>query len=177
MERIKEIWAKINKLLKETLREVLTKKIIDNILIYSIYFLIIMVILFGAINLIGELLNNFPVKDRNDSFPFILEFSEKLFLYFLPIFILFGLLNFYELEWKRQINQSNKPNPLAEKNLSLSKKLFFSSVLSYLSLKIIDLLIFNFEKVINNIQLLGIGIFFITISLLVIFQNLRCTKE
>lgn len=171
MEKLKELLAIINKFLKESFRQFLTQKVIDNLIIYSIYFLLISVILFASFHLFSELYNNFINKQHSDDFPFILEFSEKIFLYFLPIFILFGFLNFYDLEWKRQINNSNRPNPLAQKNLTLSKRLFFSSVLSYLSLKIIDLLFFNFKEKTDIIKLIGIGIFFIILSILVIIQN------
>jgi len=171
--QLQELWAVINKFLKETFRDILSKKIIDNLLVYLIYSLLIISICFAGFELFSKLYHHYyDIHPEPDNFPFVLEFAEYIFLYFLPIFILFGLLSFYELEWKRQINKSNKPNPNAQKNLTLSKKLFFSSVLSYLSLKIIDIIFFNFKgKIYNDTQLIAIGVFFIIITIIVLKQG------
>ncbi len=166
-----EIWAWINKHLKVSWRNFLLKKVIDNLIAYSLYFLLLASILYLVIQLGYKIFKNFLSFSASDTFPFVLEFAEYLFLYSLPIFIVFGFINFYELQWKRQINQTNKPNPEAKESLTLSKKLFFSSLLSYLSLKLIDILFFKFNADYSIVRLIAIGLFFILIAIIVIVQN------
>jgi len=169
---LKEVWAKLNKFLKESFRNFLKKKIIDNIISYTLYFLIILSSIYAFKNLVSKLVSQINLKEAKETFPFVLEFSEYLFLYFLPLFILFGFLNFYKLEWKRQLGAGNKPDPKAEEKLNLSKKLFFSSVLSYITLKIIDILFFKFEEYDLSYYNMGsIGVFFILILIFIIFTS------
>lgn len=167
---IQEIWFAINNFLKETARRIITKKIIDNILFYSINILLVITISYAGYQLFTDILKHFCEIPNHNEFPFILNFSEHLFLYFLPIFILFGLLNYYDLEWKRLIDKTNKPNPNAKNYLNLSKKLFFSSLLSYTSLKIIERLFFNSTEI-DHFQMFYIGIFFIALIIFVLVQH------
>lgn len=167
---IKEIWFYINNFLKETGRNFLSKKVLDNLLFYTIIILLIISVLYAIYQLFYEIKEKFFEKQTNDSFPFVLEFSEHIFLYFLPIFILFGLLNYYKLEWRRLIDGTNKPNPNAQNSLNLSKKLFFSSILSYTSLKIIENLFFKYDDKVQN-QMIYIGIFFLMLIAFVLIQH------
>ncbi|WP_121811221.1 hypothetical protein [Mucilaginibacter kameinonensis] len=169
---ITEVWCWINEVLKETLREVISKKLIDNMLVYLIYALLICSISYAGFQLFVDIQGKFLTIPDEHEFPFILQFSEKLFLYFLPVFILFGILNYYDLEWSRLINKANKPNPNAEKYLNVSKKLFFSSLLSYTSLKIIEKLFFKESgEHLDPLEMLYIGVFFVILLLFVISQH------
>lgn len=169
MNGLKEIWFVINEFLKESLREFLSKKIVDNILFYLIYLLLIMTICYAGFQLISDIKHHFFEIPSDEKFPFVLKFSEHLFLYFLPIFILFGLLKYYELEWKRDIIRTNPP--IEGKNyMNVSKKLFFSSLLSYISLKIIEKLFFEYKDI-ESFPMLYIGLFFIALIVFVLIQH------
>jgi hypothetical protein len=165
-----EILFVINQFFKETFREFLSKKVIDNFIYYLINSLLLITILYAGYQLINDIKMNFFDLPQKNSFPFILELSEQLFLYFLPIFILFGILNYYDLEWQRLINKTDKPNPSAKNYLNLSKKLFFSSLLSYISLKIVEKLFFD-TSVIDHFRMLYIGSFYIVLLIYVLFQQ------
>lgn len=167
---LQETWFVINEFFKETFREIFSKKIIDNLIYYLIISLLLVTILYAGYQLINDIKKHFFELPQKENFPFILEFSENLFLYFLPIFILFGLLNYYDLEWKRLINKTDKPNPSAKNYLNLSKKLFFSSLLSYTSLKIIEKLFFDYSEI-DHFQMFYIGIFFISLIIFVLVQH------
>lgn len=173
-KEVKEIWAVINKFLKDSFRGFLKKKIIDNLISYTLYFLIILSSIYALINLTSKSIKHLKIENKPDEFPFVLEFSEYIFLYFLPIFILFGILNFYKLEWKRQLGNSNKTDPNAANKLNLSKKLFFTSVFSYMTLKIIDILFFDYVKyTFNSFHMISIGVFFILILLFIVLTSKR----
>lgn len=167
---IQEIWFSINEFFKESFREFLSKKIIDNIIYYLINSLLLITMIYAGYQLINDIIKHFFELPQKDDFPFILEFSEHLFLYFLPIFILFGLLNYYDLEWKRLINKTDKPNPSAKNYLNLSKKLFFSSLLSYISIKIIEKLFFDYSEI-DHFQMFNIGIYYIALMIFVLVQH------
>jgi len=167
---VREIWYIINEFSKETGREILLKKIIDNFLFYLISLLLMTTIAYAGFQLFLDIKKHFTEIPTVDKFPFILNFSEHLFLYFLPIFILFGLLNYYDLEWKRLINKTDKPNPSAKNYLNLSKKLFFSSLLSYTSLKIIEKLFFDYTEI-DHFQMFYIGVFFIALIIFALVQH------
>jgi len=167
----REAWFLSNQFLKEDFRDFLAKKIIDNLIIYLIYTLLVLSVSYSAFHLISDIVKEFTKVSKAEDFPFILKFSEELFLYFLPVFILFGLLNYYDLKWKRLINKTNDPNPKAQNYLDLSKKLFFSSLLSYTSLKIIEKVFFDYEKIVQKEQFIYIGVFFLILSIFVILQH------
>lgn len=167
---LKEAWFYINNFLKETGRDILSKKVIDNILYYTINILLVISIFYAVYQLLGDIKDKFWIKPTEDEFPFVLKFSEHIFLYFLPIFILFGLLNYYKLDWRRLIDGTNKPNPNAQNSLNLSKKLFFSSVLSYTTLKIIEKLFFKYDEK-ELLQMISIGVFFVILIIFVLMQH------
>lgn len=172
----KVIWFYINNFLKETFRDFLSKKMLDNLLYYTIISLLITSSAYATYQLLSDIKEKFWSRQTDDDFPFVLNFSEHLFLYFLPIFILFGLLNYYKLEWRRLIDGTNEPNPNAQKSLNLSKKLFFSSILSYTSLKIIEKLFFKFNEISPN-QMFYISVFFVLLIAFVLIQHHQSKSE
>lgn len=173
MEKLKENWALLNDFLATKGRSILARKVIDNLIIYSIYILLVLSISYASYKLIIDIFSQFSEHSNSESFPFILFFAEHLFLYFLPVFILFGFLNYYLFDLQRSLLQSpNAPDSRAEKSLHFSKKLFFSSVLSYTTIKIIEKLFFNQSKTaVNNTEFIPIGLFFLILIIFVLIQH------
>lgn len=171
---MEEFWVKVNKFLKEDFRKFLLKKVIDNLVAYTIYCLIIISSLVAVVKLSSKGIDVLLSEKGDDMFPVVLEFAEYIFLYFLPIFILFGILYFYKLEWKRQMGDGNKPDPNAQEKLNLSKKLFFSSVLSYVTLKIVEILFFKHKDFdFSSPHVISIGVFFFGVMLFIVLSNKR----
>lgn len=182
-KRLEELSFNFTQIFNENLRKFITVKIIDNILVYTFYILIIITsfyaactLILDAISLISDICWKFGDKSADSKFPYILTFSEHLFLYFLPVFILYGLLAFYQRGLSKYTDtfakQDSKQFENSEVALHLSKKLFFTSVLSYISLKIIEILFFNFKEDENSpTKLISIGIFFIFLIIVIILHT------
>ncbi|WP_298754881.1 hypothetical protein [uncultured Psychroserpens sp.] len=169
---LEEGWSYVNDFLAVKGRNFLAKKIIDNMIVYSFYSLMIASIIYAVYHLMSDVIKSFGSHSDPESFPFILTFSEHLFLYFLPVFILFGFLNYYLLDLQRFLLESpNGPDVRAEKSLHLSKKLFFSSVLSYSTIKLIEKLFFEFDEVKSEFELISLGAFFLIIIGYVLIQH------
>jgi hypothetical protein len=145
------------------------RKAIDILIIGSLYVLLVLSVGYAGYQLIFDVAENFIKHPARDEFPFILTFSEHIFLYFLPVFILFGLMNYYKFELRTYLLNNYEETKSGEKPLHLSKKLFFSNVLSYTSLKLIEELFFDFSKT-NAMQLIAIGVFYFLLVGFVLLQ-------
>lgn len=146
-----------------------SQKAIDILIIGSLYILQVLSVGYAGYQLVFDVVENFAKHPARDEFPFILTFSEHIFLYFLPVFILFGLLNYYKFELRPYLLNNHEQSRSGEKHLQLSKKLFFSNVLSYTSLKLIEELFFDFSKT-NSMQLIAIGVFYFLLVGYVLLQ-------
>lgn len=147
----------------------LSLKAIDILIIGALYVLLVLSVGYAGYQLIFDVVENFIKHPARDEFPFILTFSEHIFLYFLPVFILFGLMNYYKFELRAYLLNNYEASRNGDKLLHLSKKLFFSNVLSYTSLKLIEELFFDFSKT-SAIQLIAIGVFYFLLVAFVLLQ-------
>jgi len=154
----------------------LSRKAIDVLIIGSLYVLLVLSVGYAGYQLIFDVVENFVKHPARDEFPFILTFSEHIFLYFLPVFILFGLMNYYKFELRTYLLNNYESSKSGEKPLHLSKKLFFSNVLSYTSLKLIEELFFDFSKT-NAMQLIAIGVFYFLLVAFVLLQAAGSKSE
>jgi hypothetical protein len=177
MRKLKKIWIVINDYLGNILEDILKIDILNYIIKYTLIVLLILTSVFSAYHLGSDLILHFNHPYDDNHFPFVLEFSENLFLYFLPIFVLFGFLKYYEYDLERYITKSPSiPDENAEEQLHLSKKLFFSSVLSYITIKIIEKIFFDFDSLTENneyylVELISIGVFYILLITFVLIKN------
>lgn len=149
----------------------MARKAIDVLIIGVLYLLLVLSVGYAAYQLVFDVVENFAKHPARDEFPFILTFAEHIFLYFLPVFILFGLMNYYKYELRTFLLDNYEENKSGEKPLHLSKKLFFSNLLSYTSLKLIEELFFDFSKN-TPIQLISIGVFFFLLVAFVLLQSM-----
>lgn len=152
------------------------RKAIDILIIGALYVLLVLSVCYAGYQLIFDVVENFIKHPARDEFPFILTFSEHIFLYFLPVFILFGLMNYYKFELRTYLLNNYEETKSGEKPLQLSKKLFFSNVLSYTSLKLIEELFFDFSKA-NPMQLISIGVFYFLLVSFVLLQAAGSKSE
>src|SRR3972149_10864434 len=171
-KKLRAAWGHFNDFLASEFSSLLKKKLINYLIEYTLYLLIILCIAYASYQLGYELILNFSEHLANEDFPFILTFAEHLFLYFLPIFVLFGFLKYYQFDLRRYLTDAkNDPDKRAEEQLELSKELFFSSVLSFSAIKIIEKLFFRYEEVKDYTQLIAIGTFFLLLAIFVLFQH------
>jgi hypothetical protein len=175
---IEEFSYYFTQIFNENLRRIITVKIIDNIIVYTFYILLVTTSLFASISLTGDICGHLGEKMVSSDFPFILTFSEHLFLYFLPVFILYGLLTYYQRGLRKFNDSFSKLDSQQFENsevaLHLSKKLFFTSVLSYITLKIIEILFFKFDEYKNSTkQLISIGVFYVLIIIVIMLHTHR----
>lgn len=162
----------------------LKKCIITSIIKWGFYLLLLVVIIFVLYQFSLDIFNEFfSIKKKEEldvELPFFLQFSENLFLYTLPIFIIIGFIKYLELDVFRFISDEGpEPNPEAEYFLHLSKKLFVSSIFSYLVIKIIEQLFYVEEKVNvvfhkafpNVLELASYGVFLILLIFFILKSN------
>lgn len=76
----------------------------------------------------------------------ILKSAEHIFLYLLPVFIIFGFFNYYKTNTRITLlggkNQDND-NENSAKAVNLTKVLFISSIVSYVIIKVIEIVFFK----------------------------------
>ncbi len=104
----------------------------------------------------------------------ILKFSEHLFLYLIPLFIIFGFYNYYYNGFRRvllklPITGEMKDDRVGEKSIFEAKKLFISSVLSYSIIKVIEE-IFVREQL-NLLNVCTYGIFLLLLMSYIFISN------
>lgn len=93
-------------------------------------------------------------KDITEKIPKLLEYSEYLFLLLIPVIILIGFYNYYKIDLKYILlhNSSNigKDSFNNSKDIKLSKTLFFSSIISFSVIKIIEVIFYPKKFICNN---------------------------
>ena len=76
----------------------------------------------------------------------VLEHAEKIFLYLLPIFIVFGFFNYYKTNVSVYFYDGNilpEDQAASVKSMNLTKSIFVSSIISFTLIKLIDELFFS----------------------------------
>lgn len=79
----------------------------------------------------------------------IFEPAENIFLYLLPVFILFGFYNYYKTNTSIYLLNGNKDRineDVSTRSMNLTKMIFISTIISYLLIKIIEQIFYGEEK-------------------------------
>ncbi|WP_233166037.1 hypothetical protein [Pedobacter sp. ASV12] len=79
----------------------------------------------------------------------IFEPAENIFLYLLPVFILFGFYNYYKTNTSIYLLNGNKDRineEVSTRSMNLTKMIFISTIISYLLIKIIEQIFYGDEK-------------------------------
>lgn len=93
----------------------------------------------------NQYLNNIIHKRKVEE-TMILEHAEKIFLYLLPIFIVFGFYIYYNSNIKIYFYYGKilpEDQQASVKSMNLTKSIFVSSIISFTVIKVIDELFFN----------------------------------
>ena len=124
-----------------------TNKILDGFLMVSFIFLLFVTTCFAVftvafkIVMLGFLPNSNSTAANPSNDTNILVISEYIFLSLLPIFIVFGFFNYYKNNTRiylTGIGLDDREDVSSTKMMDLTKKLFISSVISYIMIKIIE---------------------------------------
>ncbi len=99
----------------------------------------------------------------NDKVLDLLKFAEHIFLYLIPLFIVFGFYSYYYFDFRRillKLPNSIDDSINARNTISVTKTLFLSSILSYTIIKTIEIIYlsegsFELEKVVFLVLLMG----------------------
>ena len=137
-----------------------TNRAIDKLIYISFYILLVTTTVFAVVNILVKIWEIAFDKTSKNKDSEILKTSEHIFLYLLPIFIVFGFFHYYKnnsrvslLEGK--IDGIDEEN--STKTMNLTKILFISSIISYVLIKIIEELFFS-EKVLDLTRLISFGV-------------------
>lgn len=137
----------------------LLRKIIDPLILFSFYFLILLTTVYGVYKSSYEVIKSFKGSEKkielvdgvetiieSDVDTYILLICEHIFLYFLPVFILFGFIVYYKGDLRTRLLDGNYnliDHDLSVKSIYVTKTLFISSILSYVIIKFIEEVFFE----------------------------------
>jgi len=137
-------------------------EVINGLILLLFYILILSTIIFAGYSVGITILEFFTKHDDKDTS--ILKISEHIFLSLLPIFIVLGFFQYYRNNAENSLITNNFPRNSDEnstKTMNLTKTLFLSSIISYLVIKIIEMIFyppdntpFDFWKILIAIILL-----------------------
>ncbi|BBE20450.1 hypothetical protein AQPE_4642 [Aquipluma nitroreducens] len=141
-----------------------------NILILVFFYIIIIITIFYGIY--GIVLN--AKKYGIDEFgneSSVLVFSEKIFLFVLPLFIVLGFFNYYYKTIRSNFDGTVKEEKEEDtmQLLNNSKIIFLTSVLSYVIIKTIEQIFIKQE--VNMIKLLSYGLLILILMGFIIVQH------
>jgi hypothetical protein len=128
-----------------------SKKIVHFIIILFFYLTIIAITISIGYKIYEELLHFLYPKenDLGDEVLMIFKLIEHIFLYLIPLFIIFGFFNYYKLDLKLTLLDKGRPQEIdrdtTTASIYLTKTLFLSSMMSYVIIKIIEK-VFLLEK-------------------------------
>lgn len=135
---------------------------LHNIIITSFYALFILTIFFSVFSVAITIWEYIKKHDETA----ILKVSEHIFLSLLPIFIVFGFYNYYKSNTQNKLIGKSFPRNNDEsstKTMNLTKTLFLSSIISYVMIKIIEVIFLSpvgepldMNKILLSLLLLGI---------------------
>jgi hypothetical protein len=130
-ERLHDFWESLRKIADRT---------IDKLIYISFWILLVATTLYAVKNILLTIWES-SSSDSHKSETLILQTSEHIFLYLLPIFIVFGFFHYYKNNSRISLlggfsNRNDSDN--ATKTMNLTKMLFISSIISYVLIKVIE---------------------------------------
>ncbi|HEV7737804.1 MAG TPA: hypothetical protein VGO47_10600 [Chlamydiales bacterium] len=119
-------------------------RLIDKFVLLMFYCVLLVTVISAGLNIVSEFS---PVKLYDLGVPHlpvdpsILTKAERIFLYLLPIFIVFGFYNYYKTNARVYLLEGNSKNideGESTRGMNLTKVLFVSSIISYILIKVIE---------------------------------------
>ncbi|MFN0188265.1 MAG: hypothetical protein ACKVQV_06145 [Bacteroidia bacterium] len=113
--------------------------------------------------------NIYSIESKKDKDLVLLKFAEHIFLYLIPLFIVFGFYSYYYFEFRRillKLPLSPADSINSKATISITKTLFLSSILSYSIIKIIEKIFIEDNLKILNIAAYGVFLMILMIYLL-----------
>lgn len=120
----------------------------------------------------SKILNGLDDGDYDDSKT--LKFIEHLFLYLIPLFIIFGFYSYYKYDFRRRLLKAIVfPDEIksAKESIILTKTLFLTSIMSYIIIKIIEKLFIEKETKLEQEQLISFGVLLLLIMVYLIITH------
>jgi len=151
-----------------TLIDKVEKHLINRFILLIIYLIVIITGIYALYGTVSIFFNsNFKNNDTN-----LLAYVEHIYLYVLPLFIVFSFLSYYKSTIEVKLTGGNIrdiDNEGAMKSLNNSKIILLSSLLFFTIIKIIDKLFENED--INVTSLISYGIFIIILIAFILLHN------
>lgn len=163
-----EVWEKI----KKELRELTPRRGTHWLISFVFFFLILLTLHYGFFG-IWELLIKTDGKPETTKLVNI----ESIFLYLLPLFVIFGFYEYYRQSTGALLNERNSGEYKPEKaliSLNNSKNILLTTFLSFALIKGIEIIFFNKET--NETTLISIGIFIIILMTFLIISHKPAEK-
>lgn len=146
------------------------QRTIDKLVLVLFYLLMGFTIVYGGYNIVKEIISSFWNKSNEDTG--ILSVAEHIFLYLLPIFIVFGFFNYYKTNTRISLldgNPKSIDHDASTKTMNLTKMLFVSSIISYAIIKTSEELFIH--KTANIVQLSSYGVLLILLMSYFVFLD------
>jgi len=154
-----------------TLPEKIEKHLINRFILF-VYYIILFATGFYAIwGTISQTIHVIFDNKDNDTATKYLEYVEHIYLYFLPLFIVFSFLSYYKSTIEIKLTGGNIydiDHKGAMKSLENSKQILLSSILTFTIINIIQKVFI--DGITNIVSLISYGIFLIILMTYSIFQ-------
>jgi len=156
-------------------------------IVLSFYFLIIITTWCGVTNIYYEFFHSnstpkyiqflasiftFLSKPKENADMEILDHAENIFIYLLPIFIVFGFYIYYITNTRIYFFKGKiglREREASTHSMNLTKSIFVSSIISYTMIKVINVIFFRSET--NIATLIAIGIFLLILLIYFMIVN------
>lgn len=154
------------------------KDYLDRFIDYSFCFLIFVSTAYAVVSIVYDLFKSFILlwnkEPHGEAETYTLKTTEHIFLYLLPLFVILGFFQFYKMSARYFILGGHIETIDPESSstsVNLAKTLFISSVISYVIIKVIEVLIKLNEGQSNvpPLQLISFGALLIILMTYFIF--------
>jgi len=164
----------------EELPAIIENHIINRIVLFVLYFLVIATTVYAFVGVCFETITKvhgilIPTEERDSTD--LLKYVEDIYLYVLPLFIIFSFVNYYKSTMEIRFvggDASDIDHDNAMKSLNNSKFILLTSLLSFTIIKIIENVFIGNQP--DVVELISYGVFVIILMIFILLQN-RHTKE
>lgn len=135
-------------------------RVIDIMIYSSFYILLASTTIFAVVNILYKIYKAMfqsgnPIDDETN----VLKTSEYIFLYLLPVFIVFGFFHYYKNNSHVSLLEGRIDSNVEEnstKTMNLTKILFLSTIISFVLIKVIEEVFFKGNVNLTNLIAYGI---------------------
>ena len=154
-------------------------RLIDKLIYISFYVLLVASVLYAVSSILFSIYKavfhaETPDTMVNDGDTSILKTAEHIFLYLLPVFIVFGFFHYYKNHSRISLLDGvpdSNDDVNSTKTMNLTKILFVSSIISYVLIKVIEEVFV--KKTVDITRLVAFGLFLVMLMGYFLFLDKR----